>query len=110
MAGLPLLLAVGWLLQATRASLHVRFALSEPSLRVAALERECGAEGRRVGLFRVTRVVEANGHVHLTTADYGFIGEVGFVSSPDGKPGWSYGSPYLYEHLRGPWWTFTAHD
>ncbi|MHC4933681.1 MAG: hypothetical protein ACYTGV_15985 [Planctomycetota bacterium] len=107
---LPLLFSVGGLLQASKVSLHVRFALSEPSLRAAAREPDYGTEGRRVGLFRVSRVVEANGHVHLTTANYGMIGEVGFVYSPDGEPGWYYNIPYTYEHLRGPWWTFRLPD
>jgi hypothetical protein len=107
---LPLLFAVGFLLEASRVGLDVRFALSEPSLRAAAREPDYGAEGRRVGLFWVTRVVEANGNVHLTTADYGLIGEVGFVYALDGEPGWYYSIPYVYEHLRGPWWTFTTHD
>ncbi|MEV1005550.1 hypothetical protein [Nonomuraea sp. NPDC050202] len=103
----PVALALGTvLLVELDAPLHARFALSEPSLeRYARSVRDDHDSRRWWGLYWVDDVEKIPGGARfMVTSPTMNWKSYGFAYIPDRVPGPEEG---VYEHFRGPWYTWT---
>lgn len=110
----PAIVTALGLASVTDASLWVRFSVSAGALEDMAADVMDGTrnDGGRAGLYDVRDVERLdNGALLLMTDSDGYVADgspatAGFAYLPDGPPAADDAGYRVYEHLRGPWYTF----
>ncbi|MFC5822560.1 hypothetical protein [Nonomuraea insulae] len=92
------------------APLEARLALSRPAFDAFARTVSQGAplpgDDEWIGLFPIEGATRFPGGALFTVDGAGFIGSTGFAWSPGGEPP-QVGGEESYDHLRGPWYTWS---